>query len=89
MRHEGRADEPAGLHEERRTLRTGWLGVGSLACPECDAPTPLLTMPATPATPLGCPYCEHAGLVRDFLSLTAPHRVPRVNVYVRGRTLHA
>ncbi len=80
---EGRPEEIAGLHEERRARRSAWLGVGSLACPQCDAPTPLWATTATPGTPLGCPYCAHAGSVRDFLSLREPHRAPRVNVYVR------
>ena len=82
-RPDGRPEDLAALREERRSVRTSWLGTGSLACPSCDAPAPLLENPATPATPLGCPYCNHAGSVRDFLSLTAPHRAPRVNVFVR------
>lgn len=80
---DGRPDKLPGLHEERRASRSSWLGLGSLACPECDAPAPLLTSPASPGTPLGCPYCEHTGTVRDFLTLGEPHRAPRVNVYVR------
>jgi len=82
-RPEGRAEDLAGLHEERLTQRTGWLGMGSLACPTCDAPTPLLGARATPTTPLGCPYCAHSGPAREFLSLAEPHRAPRVNIYVR------
>jgi hypothetical protein len=66
-------------------MRTDFMGVGSLACPVCDAPAPLLHSPAGPETPLGCPYCDHAGAVRDFLSLRAPARAPRVNVYARLR----
>jgi hypothetical protein len=77
--------EQAGLREERRSWRTGWLGTGSLACPECDAPAPLLDGPAQPSTPLGCPYCAHTGALRDFLSMAEPHRAPRVNVFVRIR----
>ena len=82
-RRQGRADELPGLREERRTQRSGWLGTGSLACPTCDAPTPLMGASATPATPLGCPYCDHLGTVSDFLTLAEPHRAPRVNVWVR------
>lgn len=78
-----RPDELAGLHEERRARRSGWLGTGSLACPTCDAPTPLFERAATPATVLGCPFCDHSGPLREFLSLTAPHRAPRVEVFVR------
>ena len=82
-RPDGRREDVAGLHEERRSRRTSWLGTGSLSCPRCDAPTPLLAMQAVPTTPLGCPFCDHSGEVRDFLSLTEPHRAPRVNVFVR------
>ena len=82
MPDDRRTEGAAGLYEERRALRTGWLGVGSLACPECDAPTPLLGFTATPSTALGCPYCDHAGPLHEFLSLRRPHRAPRVNIYV-------
>ena len=78
-----RREDLAALHEERRAGRSSWLGTGSLSCPQCDAPAPLLDGPATPSTLLGCPYCDHAGSVREFLSLSAPHRAPRVNVFVR------
>ena len=82
-RPDGRQEGIAGLREERRARRSSWLGAGSLACPSCDAPAPLLASPAAPATPLGCPYCNHVGVVRDFLSLGEPLRAPRVNVFVR------
>jgi DNA-directed RNA polymerase subunit RPC12/RpoP len=59
------------------------MGMGSLACPSCDAPTPLLERRASITTALGCPYCSHSGTVRDFLTLAEPHRAPRVNVFVR------
>jgi hypothetical protein len=36
----------------------------------------------SPADPLGCPFCGHAGSVRDFLSLRAPSRPARVVVRV-------
>src|SRR3954466_10752270 len=92
---DGRRQAVPGLHEERRSMRSDFVGVGGLACPVCDAPAPLLEWPAGPATPLGCPYCTHAGTVRDFLALRgpapafrprrAPARAPRVNVYARLR----
>jgi hypothetical protein len=82
---DGRREAVPGLHEERRSTRSDFVGVGGLACPVCDAPAPLLEWPAGPSTPLGCPYCTHAGTVRDFLSLRAPARAPRVNVYARMR----
>jgi hypothetical protein len=77
-----RSEELAGLREERRARRTGWLGAGSLACPTCDAPTPLFAG-AAPGTPLDCPFCDHSGALHEFLSMQPPHRTPRVNVFVR------
>lgn len=72
------------LHEERRT-RSGRLATGTLACPTCDAPVALAGAFAGPSDPLGCPYCDHAGSVRDFLSLVAPSRPARVVVRVTTR----
>jgi DNA-directed RNA polymerase subunit RPC12/RpoP len=70
-----------GVHELRRVVR-GRLGTGTLACPECDAPVlGIGRMAVTDA--LGCPYCGHAAVVRDFLSLAAPTRPARVAVRVR------
>ena len=83
FRPDGRPDDPAGLHEERRAQRSSWLGTGSLACPECDAPAYLFEASATTSTALGCSYCDHTGTVRDFLSLAQPPRPQRVNVFVR------
>jgi hypothetical protein len=75
-----------GTEEERRAARTGHLGHGTLACPACDAPVALGAGRVTPAEPLGCPFCGHAGAVRDFLSLAAPARPARVEVrVVEGR----
>jgi hypothetical protein len=71
------------VHDERRT-RTSRLGVGTLACPHCDAPV-ALAGPVAPAAPLLCPYCGHGGAVRDFLSLAAPTRPARVVVRVVAR----
>jgi hypothetical protein len=75
---------PEQLIEERR-VRSGHLATGSLACPLCDAPVALATAFAVPADPLGCPYCDHSGAVRDFLSLAAPSRPARVAVRVIRR----
>lgn len=73
------------VHEERRPARTSHVASGSLACPGCDAPVALAS-PAAPADDLACPYCSHAGAVRDFLSLAAPTRPARVDVrIVAGR----
>ena len=68
-------------YEERRA-RSSHLAVGTLACPACDAPV-VPDGPLSPAAPLGCPYCDHAGAVRDFLLLGEPTRPTRVVVRVR------
>ncbi len=75
---------PEQLIEERRS-RSGHLASGTLACPLCDAPVALATAFAGPADALGCPYCDHSGAVRDFLSLEAPSRPARVRVRIIAR----
>jgi hypothetical protein len=68
------------LAEERRA--SSRLAVGTLACPLCDAPVALTAARMGPADPIGCPYCGHAGAVRDFLSLESPSRPAHVEVRV-------
>ena len=63
-------------------LRSTRLASGTLACPACDAPVMPGPRPLAPADPLGCPYCAHAGAVRDFLSLAPPARPARVVVRI-------
>jgi hypothetical protein len=79
----------AGDHELRRSTRSSLLGVGTLACPVCDAPVALVRAYVSPADPLACPFCDHAASVRDFLSLTAPSRPARVAVRVVHGTRRA
>jgi hypothetical protein len=74
-----------GAEEIRYFKRSAHLGSGTLACPHCDVPVALATGRAAPADPLGCPFCGHAGAVRDFLSLAAPSRPARVEVRVGWR----
>jgi hypothetical protein len=74
----------AGAHEHRRAVR-GLLGMGTLACPLCDAPVALAAGPVSPHDPLGCPFCRHTSVVRDFLSLARPTRPARVVVRVVRR----
>jgi hypothetical protein len=78
--------EPAGrlsgTEEIRRVTRSSLVAVGTLACPRCDAPV-MPSRAVLPSEPLSCPFCEHAGRVRDFLSLGAPTRPARVEVRVR------
>lgn len=66
---------------EQRISHSTVLGTGTLACPECDAPV-FPDRPLAPPDPLACPYCLHAGAVRDFLSLVPPARPARVTVRV-------
>jgi hypothetical protein len=75
----------AGVEEERRATRAGRLGVGTLACPACDAPVAPGPLPLSPAAAMHCPFCAHGAAVRDFLSLAAPTRPARVEVRVVAR----
>jgi hypothetical protein len=71
----------SGPEQIRRVGRTSTLGVGTLACPSCDAPV----SPSGrlgPASPLSCPFCGRTGHVRDFLTLGAPTRAAHVVVRV-------
>jgi hypothetical protein len=67
--------------ELRRTSRSTRVATGTLACPRCDAPVALVG-PVSPAAWLACPFCDHAGAVREFLSLAPPSRPARVVVRV-------
>ena len=76
----------AGERELRRTVAGREMATGTLACPDCDAPVlPIGVM--LPADPLSCPFCAHAGALRDFLSLGEPTRPTRVVVRVSGLPL--
>ena len=70
--------------EELRPARLRHVATGSLACPRCDAPVHLAG-PTGPAAPLGCPFCDHAAPLRDFLSLGEPTRPARVRVRISPR----
>ena len=76
-------DGAAGLHELRISTRSTQMGVGTLACPDCDAPTRPVDYPASPATEIGCGYCGRSGPLREFLSLSEPTRPTRVVIHVR------
>lgn len=75
----------AGAREHHHAARLWRLGSGTLACPRCDAPVAPGAGRLSPAEPLACPFCSHAGAVRDFLSLAAPSRPARVEVRVVRR----
>lgn len=87
--HDARDAEPVGrrggVEEERRAQRSTRLAVGTLACPDCDAPVALSGRRLAPSAPLACPYCGHGGPLRDFLSLDLPARPARVQVRVVTR----
>ena len=68
-------------HEQRRLGAVRRLGLGTLACPRCDAPVATARV-LSPVEPLDCPYCGHGAAVRDFLSLGVPTRPARVEVRV-------
>ncbi len=71
-----------GAAEERRATRTNVVASGTLACPSCDVPVSPGGRSLSPAEPMRCPLCDHAGAVRDFLSLATPARPARVRVVV-------
>lgn len=86
---EARGTEPVGrrgaVEEERRAGRSTRLALGTLACPECDAPVALAGRRLAPSAALACPYCGHGGVLREFLSLAVPARPARVEVRVLRR----
>ena len=76
--------EAAG-QQEIRVARSRPLGVGTLACPRCDAPVAPAAGGVSVTATLGCPFCLHSARVRDFLSLGTPTRPARVEVRVYRR----
>jgi hypothetical protein len=74
----------AGLREIRKTDGSMQLAVGTLACPDCDAPAFLGGRPMAPSDQLTCSFCARDGAVRDFLSLGEPTRATHVVVRVSG-----
>jgi hypothetical protein len=84
VRPEPVGGQGAGTHR-LRVRTSSVLAVGTLACPECDAPIAPPRSGLSPADPLGCGFCEHSAAVRDFLSLAPPVRPARVVVRVRQR----
>jgi hypothetical protein len=71
-----------GVQEHRRIARSTHLGVGTLACPVCDAPVAIGMDRLSPAEAMRCPFCAHHAPVREFLSLGEPTRPTRVEVRV-------
>jgi hypothetical protein len=77
----------AGRYERRRAVASWQMATGTLACPACDAPVLPAAGGMSPPDSLSCGFCDHAGAVRDFLSLGEPTRPARVVVRVRGVAL--
>jgi hypothetical protein len=75
----------SGSEELRRVGRSSRLAGGTLACPACDAPVSPGPRALTPTDFIGCPFCYHGGVVRDFLSLRTPGRPARVDIRVVSR----
>jgi hypothetical protein len=80
------ANRPPGAYEVRRA-RSSRLATGTLACPHCDAPVAIGGAWLAPADGIACPYCDHAGPAREFLSVAPPTRPARVTVRVVPREL--
>ena len=74
----------AGLREIREADSSMQMAVGTLACPDCDAPAFHGPRPMSPAEPLWCGFCGREGPLRDFLSLGEPTRATHVVVRVRN-----
>jgi hypothetical protein len=68
--------------EERRATRSGHVCAGTLACRHCDAPVAAGERGLTLTEELLCPFCEHRGPAREFLSLSSPTRPARVVIRV-------
>ncbi len=62
----------------RRAQRSDRLAEATLACAECDAPVAIGPRRRSLSEELRCPFCGHAGPIRDFLSLRRPTRPTRV-----------
>ena len=73
---------PGAFEEDRRQGVREVLGIGTLACPDCDAPVGIGATALSPAAPITCPFCAHHAPLREFLSLTQPTRPTRVVVRV-------
>ncbi|HEU4655971.1 MAG TPA: hypothetical protein VFR97_00515 [Capillimicrobium sp.] len=76
----------AGARELRKSEASEVMAMATFACPSCDAPVSPGTAPLSPADAARCPFCDHAGAVRDFLALDDPARpaVVEVRVVVSG-----
>jgi hypothetical protein len=70
------------FEQERRAARSTRLAAGTLACSRCDAPVAIGPGARSLSEQITCPFCDHGGALREFLSLTSPTRPARVVVRV-------
>lgn len=70
---------------KRRADREGVVATGTIACSRCDAPVAIGPGEVRISDRLSCPFCDHRGPVREFLSLALPTRPTRVAVRLRVR----
>jgi len=63
---EARLRSIAGRVEIRPAERTAWLGMRSLACPECGVPI-AIARPIGWNEQIACAFCETTGPTRDFV----------------------
>jgi hypothetical protein len=80
--HPGDDQNLAPHEEKRRPIRRGVFTEATLACAHCDAPVALGGRALSITDALSCPFCDHTGVVRDFLSLARPTRPARVEIRV-------
>jgi hypothetical protein len=73
---------------KRRADDNGVIATGTIACPHCDAPIAIGQREIALTDTLTCPFCEHHGVVRGFLSLAVPTRPTRVQVRLRIRGIN-
>jgi hypothetical protein len=69
----------------RQEARSDRLAEATLACTRCDAPVAIGPGRLALTDTLTCPYCDHRGPVRDFVSLASPARATRIVVRVGRR----
>lgn len=77
----------AGARELRKREGSQVMATATFACPRCDAPVSPGPRSLAPAEAARCPYCAHAGVVRDFLTLGDPARPAVVEVRVTAEPL--
>jgi hypothetical protein len=65
--------------EIRPAERAAWLGIRSLACPECDMPL-ALAGPVGLSDEIACAFCETTAPTREFIR---EHGWPAVNLIAR------